>query len=403
LTQPDLPGEERQTPPQLKGFRRVNRKAKTNVKREHHWTPQEHVVFIKYCQDLRLACFHAIHRDVGGRPGELLALKLGDIKIETVPSTGKQICQFWIGKKGKTENSYRPASLSDAIPYFNVWAHVHPAHDWPEKEKKYAYIFVSNEHESRYRNKPLKVESLRLCYVRTIEQQFPKLLDRPDIPLEDKIALRSLVYDKPHYPYLRRHEFATEIGPRVSRQVFNQLLGHSPRSNLQDVYIQASGNEGVRELEIARGVRTREETLTPAQIELQPKNCWACGESNKHNAKFCFKCNTAISREGMLEDKEKEAEVLRGVEQTKRELAELKAKQEEAAKQQQINIEQVKAQLSNTNDQIGMLLQMLSKVNKQEANTTQPAKNFLLRKLGVLTNGEIGEDPESGIIVEPLD
>jgi hypothetical protein len=50
-----------------------------------------------------------------------------------------------------------------------------------------------------------------------------------------------------------------------------------------------------------------------------------------------------------------------------------------------------------------MLLQMLSKVNKQEANTIRPAKNFLLRKLGVLTNGEIGEDPESGIIVEPLD
>jgi hypothetical protein len=80
-----------------------------------------------------------------------------------------------------------------------------------------------------------------------------------------------------------------------------------------------------------------------------------------------------------------------------------KARQEEAAKQQQMDIEQVKAQLSNTNDQVGMLLQMLSKVNKQEANTIRPAKNFLLRKLGVLTNGEIGEDPESGIIVEPLD
>lgn len=243
-----------------------------------------------------------------------------------MPSTGKQVCRFWIGKKGKTENSYRPVSISDAIPYFNVWAHVHPARDWPEKDKKGAYIFVSREHESRYLNKPLKAESLRNRYVDTIKQQFPKLLDRPDIPLEDKVALRSLIYEKPHYPYLRRHEFATEIGPRVSRQVFNQLLGHSPRSNLQDVYIQASGDEGIRELEIARGIRTREETISPAQIQLQPKYCWACGETNKHNAKFCFKCNVAISKEGMLEDKEKEAEAQRQAENVKQELQVIKDK-----------------------------------------------------------------------------
>jgi integrase len=329
LTQPDLPREERQTPPQLKGYRRVKRKVKTNVKREHHWTPQEHVVFLKYCEDLRIVCFHTIHMETGARPDELLELKLGDIKIVTEPSTGKKKCEFWIGKKGKTENSYRPATITDAIPYFNVWAHIHPARDWSEKQKKSAYIFVSREHESMHSNKRLKVESLRLRYVEIIERQFPKLLDRPDIPLEDKVALRSLIYDKPHYPYLRRHEFATEIGPRASRQSFNQLLGHSPRSNLQDVYVQASGNEGVRELEIARGVRTREDMLTPAQIEMQPKYCWACGESNKHNAKFCFKCNVAISKEGMLEDKEKEAQAQRKAENVEKELVELKTQQQE--------------------------------------------------------------------------
>jgi hypothetical protein len=326
-TQKDLPKEERQTPPQLKGYRDVKRRSKTSVKREHHWTAEEHRVFLKYCEDLRLACFHAIHREVGGRPDELLQLKLGDIKVETVPSTGKKVCRFWIGQKGKTENSYRPASISDAIPYFNVWAHVHPAKDWDNPEK--AYLFPSLENKAKYRNIPLKPDSLRLnCYVRVIEKQFPKLLDRPEIPLEDKAALRSLIYDKPHYPYLRRHEFASEIAPTTSRLVFNQLMGHSPRSNLQDVYVQALGNEGVRELEIARGIRTREETLSPAQIELQPKYCWACGESNKHNAKFCFNCNVAISKEGMLEDKEKEAQAAREAEEKDREIKQLKQDQQ---------------------------------------------------------------------------
>jgi integrase len=221
---------------------------------------------LKYCEDLRIACFHAIHRDVGGRPGELLQLKLGDIKVDTVLSTGKKVCQFWIGEKGKTENSHRLASISDAIPFFNVWAHVHPAKHWDNPER--AYLFPSLENKAKYRNVPLKPDSLRLCYVRVIEKEFPKLLDRPEIPLKDKVTLRSLIHDKPHYPYLRRHEFASEIAPRSSRQTFNQLMGHSPRSNLQDVYVQASGNEGVRELEIARGIRTREEMLSPAQIEI---------------------------------------------------------------------------------------------------------------------------------------
>jgi hypothetical protein len=88
LTQPELKAEERQEPPQLKGYRFAKREAKTSVKREHLWTPEEHAVFLNRCEDLRLTCYHAIALDTGGRPGELLELKLGDIKVETVPSTG---------------------------------------------------------------------------------------------------------------------------------------------------------------------------------------------------------------------------------------------------------------------------------------------------------------------------
>jgi hypothetical protein len=64
--------------------------------------------------------------------------------------------------------------------------------------------------------------------------------------------LKSLIYDKPHYPYLQRHGFATEIAPKVPQSVFNQLMGHSKRSNLQEVYVNDLGTEGNRELLIAR-------------------------------------------------------------------------------------------------------------------------------------------------------
>jgi outer membrane PBP1 activator LpoA protein len=98
---------------------------------------------------------------------------------------------------------------------------------------------------------------------------------------------------------------------------------------------------------------------------------------------------------GKLAEKEKE------MEETKREFAELKAKQEEASRKQQVDIDQIKAQLEkNAEDQVGILLRVLSELQKQEP---QGQKDFVLKKLGILTDGKIGQNPETGIVVEPLD
>lgn len=112
LTQPEVRKEERQTPPQLKGYRVAKRKSKTSFRREDLWTPEEHKVFLDYCEDLRLACFHAIAMDTGGRPGELLALKISDLQIKTSPSTGKRYAEFTIGDKvGGKMKKPRPVQL----------------------------------------------------------------------------------------------------------------------------------------------------------------------------------------------------------------------------------------------------------------------------------------------------
>jgi hypothetical protein len=86
------------------------------------------------------------------------------------------------------------------------------------------------------------------------------------------------------------------------------------------------GDEGIRELEITKGIRTREETISPAEIELQPKYCPICREANKSNAKFCFACNFTISPEGALENREKEAEAQKEAENTKKEMQAMKDK-----------------------------------------------------------------------------
>lgn len=262
----------------------------------------------------------------GSQTKRVASLKDRDLQIKVSPSTGKKYAEFTIGDKlGGKMKKPRPATISDAIPYFNVWTAVHPMRDSPQG----AYLFPSRENQAKYRNRPLTHDSLRLVYVRAIREQFPKLLDRPDVPLEDKVALKGLIYDKnKHRPYLRRHEFASEISPKVPQSVFNQLLGHSKTSRMYEIYTHELGDEGVRERQIARGIVSRDETMTPAWLEIQPKYCPMCHEPNKHNADFCFKCNWVISQKGMQEVKAADERATKEAEQQKKQLVELQERQE---------------------------------------------------------------------------
>ncbi len=300
----------------MKGFRASRKKHKTSTRRDHFWSAEEHKVFLDYCEDLRLACFHAIAMETGARPGELLQLKISDIKFK-ISNKGIKYSEFSIGHTiGSKMKEARLNTISESIPYFNAWVSVHPLRDHSEG----AYLFPSRWNGAKYQNVPLQTDSLRLAYHRVIEEHFPKLLNRPDISLEDKNTLRSLIYDKQHHPYLRRHEMSTVIAPRVSQQAFNVLLGHSPNSKMYQVYVHDIGRDATKELLIAKGVMDREETLSQAQKELQSKPCPICHETNKHNAKLCFKCNFILSTEGYLETKAEEEKIVK-------ELQELRSRQ----------------------------------------------------------------------------
>lgn len=96
---------------------------------------------------------------------------------------------------------------------------------------------------------------------------------------------------------------------------------------------------------------------------------------------------------GRLAEKEKEIEVAaREAVNAKQELAEMR-----------IDMEQVKTRLANTTDLIATMLEILTKINRNQVMITEPAvKIFLERKLGILTNGKWREDAESGIVSEPV-
>src|SRR5215217_8063397 len=91
--------------PQLK------RKEKSIYKPSDLWTPEDDLLFLRYCPSKRDKCYHAISRDLSARPHEILKLKIRDITIKSV-GTQKY---FEVVVNGKTGN--RPIPIINSIPY----------------------------------------------------------------------------------------------------------------------------------------------------------------------------------------------------------------------------------------------------------------------------------------------
>lgn len=124
---------------------------KTNVKAQDLWTLEDDIIFLKYCEDPRIACYHAMARDTSGRPGELLAVKIEDIKIKKAGT--KIFAEVEIGRYGKKRKG-RIVPLINSLPYVKAWLAQHPmSGGWNPN----AYLFISNEHSAKYRNVPLKL------------------------------------------------------------------------------------------------------------------------------------------------------------------------------------------------------------------------------------------------------
>jgi hypothetical protein len=59
-------------------------------------------------------------------------------------------------------------------------------------------------------------------------------------------------------------------------------------------------------------------------MQLKPKYCPICHESNKQDADFCFKCNWVISKKGMQQVKENDEAAAKEAENQKKEIEEMK-------------------------------------------------------------------------------
>ncbi len=68
---------EKIVPPIMNGIKKLKRKEKSSYQAKDLWTHEDDALFLKYCEDARLKCYHTMARDTSGRPHEILKIRVG--------------------------------------------------------------------------------------------------------------------------------------------------------------------------------------------------------------------------------------------------------------------------------------------------------------------------------------
>jgi len=301
---PELSAKERKMPEVVRDLPLLKKKEKTHVQAKDLWTNQDDEVFLKYCSDPRISLFHILSLDTSARPHELLALKIDDVKIKQTEA-GRMYGEAEVGRGGKTKSRTVPLIIS--LPYYKAWLERHPEPNNPN-----AFIFRSMQRSAKYRNIPLKPNSVNAAYWRLKNKEFPKLLERPDVAPEDKVKIKELL-KKPWNPYLRRHISLTAKAKIVNEYNLRLHAGWSKSSKMVEVYTHELGGESSRAFLEAAGILPKDGVASL----LQPKLCPHCNEPNKPGAKFCINKNCGFVltpdayREAIQEDQNKWKNVVR--------------------------------------------------------------------------------------------
>jgi integrase/recombinase XerD len=279
LYYPNVEQKNRPKPSVIENISQLKRKEKSIYKPTDMWTTEEDSLFLKYCPNPRDRCYHAMSRDSAARPHELLKLRIKDVVFKLTPDK-KQYAEILVN--GKTGS--RPIPLIDSIPYIKDWlSNHHPQAGNPSS------ILICGFGKGL--NRAISVDRLYKIYKSYKNELFPKLLDDPNVPEEDKQKISELL-KKPWNPYIRRHSSLTEKSGILKEHHLRQFAGWSPGSNMHLKYIHYFGNESNDSILQAYGMIPKDGET--ADI-LRPKQCPNCNEPNKPDSKFCSKCRMVLT------------------------------------------------------------------------------------------------------------
>jgi len=288
---PDVEQKKRPKPPVIENIPQLKRKEKSIYRPTDLWTSEDDSLFLKYCPNPRDRCYHAMSRDSAARPHELLKLRIKDVTFKLAPDR-KQYAEILVNGKTGT----RPIPLINSLPWIKDWLSQHP------QPTNLNSILLCGFGKSL--NRAIYIRTLDRIYYDYKNEFFPKLLDNPNIPDEDKQKIRELL-KKPWNPYIRRHSSLTEKSGILKEHHLRHFAGWSLGSNMHLKYLHYFGNESNDSILEAYGIVTKDQSQTNL---LKPKQCPNCNEPNKPDSRFCANCRMVLTYDAYNETLEKQQE-----------------------------------------------------------------------------------------------
>jgi integrase/recombinase XerD len=328
------PSRNRPKPPPIENIPKLKRKEKSIYKPTDLWTDEDDSLFLRYCPIPRDRCYHAMSDDSACRPHELLGLRIKDVVFKITPDKTRQYAEVLVN--GKTGS--RSIPLINSIPYIKDWIDQHPQSGNPNSILLCGF--------GKRIGKKLNERSLSEIYRRYKKEYFPKLIEDPNVPLEDKQKITELL-KKPWNPYIRRHSALTEKSAILKEHHLRQYAGWSIRSHMPEKYLHYFGNESSEGILTAFGINIKDNHQSNV---LRSKQCPNCNEPNKPDSKFCAKCRMVLTydayNETLENQREKESEVQRLQEKYEQDMKMMREEMEN--KFQQILTRIDMAKLTNT-------------------------------------------------------
>lgn len=237
--------------------------------------------------------------EMSARPSEVLELKIGDIEDNIQQDEDGAPCAVLeVGRNGKNKYAHRRLGITKlSLQYYNRYLPTHP-----DSTNRKSVLFRSTEYSAMGKNLPISEQALQKDYKAFRDKVIPKLLQRPDVPEEDKKHLQVLRDVREWYPYIVRHSSLTKLAndPNVNEYALRKHAGWSKTSRMIEIYTHR--RESVEPVMLALGAKLKNSSKKLSEEQRQQMNgplCPFCVTSNIPDAQLCIKCGKPIASNAM--------------------------------------------------------------------------------------------------------
>jgi integrase len=270
-----------------KNYNKTAKRQNEQKKIENILTPEDIELMITQASNPRDRALISLLYYSAGRIGEVIVLKIKDIKFDDYRTI--------VSLNGKT--GYRKVPIVECSKLIKDWLDYHP-----DKKNKEAYVWVSFNDINRIKN-------LNKSEKNKTKLKEPKVNPNKHIGvryvaklLEDLGRLSGIT--KKVNPHNFRHSRLTQLGlMNLDEDMLKLYAGHSKNSNVTSQYKHFSFDNLSNEMDKLYGLKSEDKSN-------ELLNCFRCGHLNRNTLEVCENCgfSLSITQTGKM-DKAKNKEV----------------------------------------------------------------------------------------------